>query len=257
MLAHRRAASVGGFGFRVLGGRGRARCRAPSVEDLGNVDDPASAFGNPQNEIVVLSAFEAWSEPAEFLDQCSAEHRQVVAVVLAPEALQRPVRLGEPVVLVPVDIDLGLVAVQEVHTGHSIDNRSDAIERIARQFVVMVEEHEELTRGEVDRSVGGTGDALVVRHVHHGDSWVLRQRRQRLQHGGILGPVVRDQPVPIAVRLTQNRLGARVEMVGIRIEDRRDDRERRVHRSDNSGSGGLAPQPDWGEEKLTNPEAGR
>ncbi len=112
---------------------------------------------------MVLSTVEAHPESTEFVDQGSAEHGQVVAIVLAAETFRRPVGLGEPVVLVPSVVDLGLIAVQEIDIRFVIGGSSDLRQGIGGQLVVMIEERQEVPGREVDRTVRRRGDPFVER----------------------------------------------------------------------------------------------
>ena len=70
----------------------------------------------------------------------------MIAVVVSAEAFRGPLGLGEPVVQPTVVCNLDFVGVQHVRSLAGIDRRCDNAQGVDRQFVVMIEEGDELSR---------------------------------------------------------------------------------------------------------------
>ena len=61
--------AMAAYGLALTVGRGRTRDRAPVVEDLRDVHDPAGDLGDPQHEVVVLRTVVAFAEAADLRGQ--------------------------------------------------------------------------------------------------------------------------------------------------------------------------------------------
>ena len=141
----------------------------------------------------------------------------------------RPGRLGEVGEPAVGFVDRRLVGVEQVRVGELPERGSERRERVGLDLVVVVDEHDELAAGELERRVRGAGDAqrpLGAAHTH--TRLELRMGGEQLADVGVRGGVVGHAQLPIGAGLAQHRGDRTVEEDRIGIVDREQDREARL-----------------------------
>ena len=128
------------------------------------MDDPVGPLGEAQDQVVVLAPVILGAEAADGLDQRSPVDAEMAHIVRGEQQIGGPIGLEERVpALLPRVIDLVLVGVDQVGR-RGVVERADHLEECRRrQDIIMVEEPDELPRGQRQGGIGGPGNPLVPR----------------------------------------------------------------------------------------------
>ena len=147
-------------GLGVAAGRG-AGVGAPVVEDPGDVRDPIGALDQPQDHVDVLGAVELGAKAADLCDQRPPVDAEMTRVAVGAQRVRRPVGLEVHPDLTAVEDDV-LVGVDHVEVGLGGDLVGDVLEGVGGEGVVVVQQGDVVAGGELERGVGGGGDAAGV-----------------------------------------------------------------------------------------------
>src|SRR6185437_2660385 len=151
--------------------RHRLRMAAPVVEYLGDMHDLASLLGGAQDQVIVLRTVEARAKPSDLIHEPSPEHRHMGDVIDAPQRIGRPagLKVGAEA-LVAANPDLVLIAVKEIGVGVTVDGAGNFKESEGGERVIVIEESEEIARGQRHRLVRVAHNALIFREEGHFDA---------------------------------------------------------------------------------------
>jgi len=92
--------------------------------------DALGLLGNPQQQIVILAAFEAGSKPARFQNNAPAVYAKMRNVVAGKQRIRRPIGLKVCRVTLIVFADLVLVGIDDIDIGPAINNQRVFEQRI-------------------------------------------------------------------------------------------------------------------------------
>ena len=101
-------------------------------------------LGEAEHQVVILAALEPDSKPSDLPDDFSPVHAQVARIHLGKKGVRRPVRLEEGHVPDAFFADFVLVAVDHVRIRMGIEQGGILVEGIGRDFVVMIQQGDEL-----------------------------------------------------------------------------------------------------------------
>ena len=163
--------------------------------------DALRLLGDPEHELEVLDAVERRVEPTDALDERAAQHEQVPDVHHAAEELGRPVGLEEGLAVRAATVDLVLVGVDRVGVGLFVQQPDAFEERVGVEFVVVVEERDELAFGRLERAVGRRRDAAVGVAEADVDRRVVGERAQVLERALVRRAVVGETELPVGIGL--------------------------------------------------------
>ena len=200
----------------------------PGVEHVGHVAHVACLLGGSQQQVVVLGAVEARAEPAGALDEVAAQHQEVADVVDGEEEVRRPVGLEEGLAVAPVAEQDVLVGVHDVELRVGLEQLHHAVHGMRPQDVVVVQQGDELTGGELERARGCSRDAAVRGAVHDldprvGSSKLFQNVADVRGSRGVVG----DAELPVLVHLSEHRVDRRPKPVLLRVVGRHDDADQR------------------------------
>ena len=111
-------------------------------------------FDDAHGEIPVLASLVSDPEPANLSDACSTIYPQVTHEVLPQKQIRVPVRLKIGIRTPPLRVDFVLVAVDDLGLRVGVEFNRDQEQGMLRQFVIVVEERNELSFGHGERAVG-------------------------------------------------------------------------------------------------------
>src|SRR5215211_8139917 len=112
---------TGFFATSVSRVRGTGR-GPPMVQNLRNVTDLVGALGGAQNQIIVLTTVETFSESADIFHEASPANDQAGDVVAGQKKIRRPAWFEAGTSPVPFLVYLILVGVDEVGPGLLLQN---------------------------------------------------------------------------------------------------------------------------------------
>ena len=214
-----------------IGGHARRRL-TPVQEDLGDVCERSGALREAQQQIVVLRAVGPGSEPADVDDGRPSRHHQMGDVVVVAQPFEREVGLVDGRRAPTVGAQQVVIGVDDVDARVGVEPLRDDGERIGREDIVMVDEHDEVTRRDGQRLVRRRDDATVLGSPDHRASH--RAGRRPVEQGPHVRAsrrIVDDDVLERAVvGLGVDRCEACREMRRLRVEDRRQHAEPRAHR---------------------------
>ena len=148
---------AGDDGVRFLTRRqgGRPGQDSPVVKNMRHMDDVcrADAFGDTQNEIVILGSLEPRPETTNLEAKILPHRAEVGDHVLLEEQSLVPVRLEVGVAALAVEVDLVLVRINELRVGVPIYRLGNAEEGMRRQEVIMVKQRDPVARCDLNRRV--------------------------------------------------------------------------------------------------------
>jgi hypothetical protein len=113
-------------------------------------------------------------------------------VVLPEEEVGQEIGFEVGFVAVALFVDFVFVGVEEIGRGVGVVRAGDFVEGVRGEFVVVVEERDEFTGGELEGGVGGSGDVTVFRAETDFDAGVrggvfLEQRTNVRRGRGVVG----------------------------------------------------------------------
>ena len=191
------------------------RCRRPSLAPRASgraprarAHDPACPLGDPQDQVVVLRAVVARAEAADVDGQVSAQHREVgqrscggaAAPATSPAcgtaSASRPRRSSGP----------GRCRGSRGRASRPTASATRASAAVG-QHVVVVEQDDELARRREAQRVlrRGHDAAVLVPQVHPDPRLASGQRGEPVPGRPGRGAVVDQHPLPVGVRLTEDR----------------------------------------------------
>ena len=193
--------------------------------------DVARLLGDTQNQVVILAAFEAGTEPTNLVDQRATQHRKVCAVVLAAKALRRPVGLVERSDNLTRWREMRFVAIRVVDVGMHAEHFDEAGQRYFVEQIVMVEQRNEVASGHRQRIGRGSDDATVLAAMHHLDALVRSGGGVEQRSDYWIGrAIVNEAQFPVVEGLRNDRIDHRQQHIVRWVVHRREHREQRGHR---------------------------
>ena len=133
-------------------------------------------IANHERHVVVLRPVELTPRKFRELHHEAPSHRKHMAdVVLAPQQIEIPVGLEERKHVVPV-LQVVLVAVDEVGIGMDAYFVCVPVQSVRLDRIVVVEEDEEVTRGNTNSLVGVLSDATVALEQYVTDTLIPRDK---------------------------------------------------------------------------------
>ena len=177
----------------------------PRVQHIGNVTDCRAALADAQHQVVVLAAVEAFTKPADIVQQRPPHHREMVDVVLGEQPVRREVGFECRQTRLAVGEQLVLVGVDHVRIGVVTDVRGHREQRMRAQHIIVIEEPDEIACGQLDRGVRCGGDTtLPVAKTTR-----TRGSSRRFEHGTnvrLRRCVIRDAQLQVRIRLGEHRV---------------------------------------------------
>ena len=231
MLADDLLRGLRGVALRADEHRGRAGHAAPVVENLRDVPDAVAggALDDAHREVPVLRALVADAESADIADEQRAVHAEVADVILDEEQVRVPVGLEVLVVAVAVLVDLVLVAVDDVGVRVRLEFEGDAGEGVRAEFVVVVEQRDELAVREGEGGIRRGGDVAVGFAQDEFDARILLLvTLEDLADVRLLRGVVGDAEFPVVVELAADGLDGGDEPLLRRVVRRHQHRDQRT-----------------------------
>jgi hypothetical protein len=139
--------------------RRRAGNLAPVIQDARHMMDATRNARCAEDQVVVLRAVEPAAQAAELPEQRLADGETVQHVHDGVQVVRRPVGLEEGLAVLASGLDLVLVRVEQVEIVVAARRVGDLRERLRMQFVVVIEERDELPCGLFGSEVGRARDA--------------------------------------------------------------------------------------------------
>ena len=178
---------------------------APVIEDFWDVPDLfviGHQTDDAEGEVPVLRSFVADAEAAGLAHERGAVNGEVRSVVLPKEEIGQEIGLEVGFVAVALFVDLVFVGVEKIAGGVGVVGAGDFVKGVRREFVVVVEERDEFTGGELEGGVGGGGDVAVFRTEADFDAGVgggvfLEQRADMGRGRGVVG----EAEFPVGISL--------------------------------------------------------
>ena len=153
----------------------------------------------------------------------------MVDVVLRQEHVRAEIRLEIGVIGLAVLIDLIFVRIDDVGVRVPVQFSGQHIQRVRRQLVVVIHQHDEFAMRHFQCRVRGLGDVSVGSAKNDFDpligAFVLSQHGQGFLRGrGVVG----DAQLPALVYLLADRLDGAAQGFRRRVVGRHDHREQRI-----------------------------
>ena len=213
------------FLFRRAGGR--AGDGAPVIQHPWHMTDLAGLcpFRNPQREVPVLRAFEPFPKSSELASKAGMVDAKVADAILRAQQIRVPVRLQIRSRAKPDFIDLVFVRIDDRRIRIFPDLPGDPVQRIGRQFVVVIQQRAKASRCHGKRRIGGLRNMAVTLAHEDLDARIgPRIRLDDLPHMRLRRRIVGDAELPVGIDLVQHRADALVEPAGRRVVGRQQDR---------------------------------
>ena len=216
----------------------------PVVQDAGYMGDAVGVLHQPKHEVVVLAAVEPRRKSADVDSQCPPVHPQMAGVHQSGHVLRRPAGLGVPLDQAPVIDDI-LVGIDHVDVRFGRDPVGNRLEGVGGEHVVVVQQRDILSGGELQRGIRGDRDPACGLPSHEADARV--RGGVTLQRGDDLvvgGAVIDQAQLPVSEHLCSNGGDCLLEHLRGRVVDGRQDRDQR-HPLGASNSSGREPLVGW------------
>ena len=208
--------------------RGRAGNHAPVVENLRYMANLSRAFTGAQPKVMVLRAFESDTDAANIFVQPSANAREMARIAEGEQELGRPVGLELRGMTPAADVDLVIVAINQVGLRMGIEIEREMSKRVTFQQVVVVKEDKEFPPGRGGSLVRRHRDVAIFLAVDRPDPTVTsRLRCHLLTHSEVGTGIVDKNQLPAGKRLLDHAGDHLLERAQGRVVDGNQDREPR------------------------------
>ena len=106
--------------------------------------------GNAQDEVVILAALEPLSHAPDLFDEGTAIDAEMVDHVLAEQQIQIPVILEIGRKTLFGSVHHILIGIDDVDIGMRVDFGHNFVERMRRQYIVMVDKSDEVAARKIE-----------------------------------------------------------------------------------------------------------
>ncbi len=191
---------------------------------------PVGQLRDPQEKVVILRPLVAYPISACFFECRPANHCEVVHVIVTEQRFGRPSGLELRVVPHTGRIDFIFVRVDYICFRMVLNFFRNVVERVRRQFVVIVQESDKCTRRQLGGRVRCGTDVPILGSERDLDPRVFRKRLEEFDRSRIGARVVGQAEFPVRIDLLTDGIHCQSKPLRVDIENRDEDADDRFER---------------------------